>query len=94
MAIRNFKNRATEQIFNGKLHRRLPQQIQRRAKMRLIQLHSAVSIEDMMLPPSNRLEKLRGDHAGQYSVRINNQFRICFNWQEGNAFDVEIVDYH
>jgi proteic killer suppression protein len=65
-----------------------------RARLKLAQLHAAANLEFMMLPPSNRLETLKGDRKGQHSVRINQQWRLCFKWQDGNAFDVEIDDYH
>lgn len=68
--------------------------IQRKAKMRLDRIDAAVRLDDLRVPPSHRLEALRGDRKGQYSIRINDQWRICFRWENGNALDVEIVDYH
>ena len=73
---------------------RLPPEIRERARLRLAQLNAAATLEFMMIPPSNRLEALKGDRKGQHSVRINQQWRICFRWSDGNAFDVEITDYH
>jgi len=74
--------------------RRVPTEIRKRAAMRLIQLNAATRVEDLRLPTSNRLEQLRGDRAGQWSIRINDQWRVCFRFESGDAFDVEIVDYH
>lgn len=68
--------------------------IETTAVRRLVALHGASSLRDLMIPPNNRLEPLRGDRSGQHSIRINDQYRICFRWHEGNAYDVEIVDYH
>lgn len=66
----------------------------KRATVKLLMVHAAISLGDLTSPPANRLEKLRGDRTGQHSIRINDQYRICFLWQDGNAYDVEIVDYH
>jgi len=92
--IKHFHCRETEKIWNGDLSRRLPETIQRVARRKLRMLNNARSLEDLRLPPANRLEALKGDRAGQYSIRINEQWRICFTWREGDAFNVEIVDYH
>lgn len=92
--IRSFADTETERFFSIGKARRLPRDILRRAAMRLRQLDAATRIEDLRLPPSNRLEPLRGDRAGQHSIRINEQWRICFRFAHGDAFDVEIVDYH
>jgi proteic killer suppression protein len=92
--IRSFGDSETENFYAAGKSRRLPTEIRKRAAMRLIQLNAATRIEDLRLPPSNRLESLHGDRAGQWSVRINNQWRVCFNFTDGDAFDVEIVDYH
>jgi proteic killer suppression protein len=92
--IRSFASRETEKLFNRQFSRRLPHNIQRKARIKLEILEAAESLEDLGLPPSNRLEKLIGDREGQYSIRINNQWRICFHFHEGDAFNVEIVDYH
>ena len=94
MAIKNFKDKEAERIFKGYFSKKLPQQIQRKARMRLVQLHTAASVEDLRLPPSNHLEQLSGDRKGQHSIRINNQYRVCFKWNDGNVAEVEITDYH
>lgn len=92
--IKSFKDKETEKVFRRQYSRRLPQDIQRAALRRLAYLHSAKEINDLRAPPSNRLEKLSGDRQGQYSLRINDQWRICFEWVDNNAYEVEIVDYH
>jgi proteic killer suppression protein len=92
--IRSFKAREAERIFQGTYSRRLPRNIQRIAARKLEMICAASQINSLRIPPSNRLEKLKGDRAGQYSIRINDQWRICFVWRNGDAFDVEIVDYH
>ena len=92
--IRSFASVETERFFATGKSRRLPTEILKRAAMRLTQLNAATSIEDLRFPPSNRLEALKGDRKGQWSVRVNNQWRICFRFADGDAFDVEIVDYH
>lgn len=92
--IRSFGNAETESLFNTGKSRRLPPEILRRALLRLTQLDAAVVIEDLRFPPSNRLEALSGNRAGQWSLRINEQWRICFRFEASDVFDVEIVDYH
>lgn len=92
--MRSFANAETERFFATGKSRRLPTEIIKRAVMRLTQLGAATSIEDLRFPPSNRLEALKGDRRGQWSIRINEQWRICFRFAEGDAFDVEITDYH
>jgi toxin HigB-1 len=92
--IKTFADRDTQRLFEGEVARRYPPEIRKRARLKLAQLHAAANLEFMTLPPSNRLEALKGDRKGQHSVRVNQQWRLCFRWQEGNAFDVEIVDYH
>lgn len=92
--IKTFKCKETEKIFNGKFSKKLPHDIQRRALIKLHSLDVAEDIKDLLIPPSNNLELLTGDRKGQHSIRINDQFRICFQWIENNAFDVEIIDYH
>ncbi len=92
--IQTFKDKETEQVYSGFAQRRLAPDIARRALHKLIALNEAESITDLRIPPSNRLEQLKGDRKGQYSIRINMQYRICFSWKDGNAYDVEIVDYH
>jgi len=92
--INSFRCKETEKIFSGKFSSKLPQEIQRLAARKLDYLDSAGELEDLRSPPGNRLEALKDDRAGQYSVRINDQWRICFVWRDNNAHDVEIVDYH
>ncbi len=92
--IRSFKSKEAEKIFNRERSQRLPSDIQQVALRKLRMLNRAVTLQDLRVPPANRLEKLSGDRAGQYSIRINDQWRICFNWEAGDAQNVEIVDYH
>lgn len=92
--IRSFKCQETERIFEGRFSRRLPQDIQRLAARKLEMLAAASELNSLCVPPANRLEKLKGDREGMYSVRINDQWRVCFNWSGTDAHDVEIVDYH
>ncbi len=92
--IASFKCKETEKIFNGKFSGKLPQNIQRIAARKLEQLNAASVLDTLRVPPGNKLEALRGDRAEQHSIRINSQWRLCFVWREGNAFDVEVVDYH
>jgi len=92
--IRSFGNSETESLFATGKSRRLPPEILRRAITRLYQLHFARCIEDLREPPSNRLEVLKGGRGGQWSIRINDQWRVCFRFEEGDACDVEIADYH
>lgn len=92
--IRSFRSKETEKLFNRERSHKLPYDIQQIALRKLRMLHRAVTLEDLRIPPANRLEKLAGDRLGQYSIRINDQWRICFEWQAGDAHNVEIVDYH
>jgi proteic killer suppression protein len=92
--IRSFRDADTEKIFKPQFVRKFPPDIQQRAFMRLNALDAAVNLEDLRLPPSNRLAALKGDRKGQHSLRINDQWRICFVWRKGHAEHVEIVDYH
>ncbi len=92
--IRTWADAEAEKLFNLQRSRKLPSDLQRVALRKLRMVDAAVTLEDLTIPPANRLEKLRGDRAGQWSIRINDQWRICFAWREGNAYDVEIVDYH
>lgn len=92
--IRSFKNRDTRAVFDGEFVKSLDQRIQQRTRERLKYLDSAIDLRDLMIPPSNQLEALKGERRGQYSIRINKQWRICFVWKDADAFDVEIVDYH
>ena len=92
--ITNFADRETEKIWQGVPSRRLPASIQQRARLKLRMVHAAVRIDDLRIPPANRIEALRGDREGQHSIRINEQWRVCFRWADGHAHDVEIADYH
>jgi proteic killer suppression protein len=92
--IRSFESKETEKIFNRQRSRKLPQNIQQVALRKLRMLNRTVTLRDLRVPPANRLEKLSGERAGQYSIRINDQWRVCFEWQDGDAHNVEIVDYH
>jgi toxin HigB-1 len=92
--IRSFKTKDTEAIFRGEFVKGTDDQIQQRAREKLKYLDSAGDLRDLMIPPSNRLEALKGERKGQYSIRINQQWRICFKWDNGDASDVEITDYH
>ncbi|MFC1591463.1 type II toxin-antitoxin system RelE/ParE family toxin [Thermodesulfobacteriota bacterium] len=92
--IKTFKDREIEKIFNLVFSRKLPQNIQQVAVRKLSYLHSAKDIKDLTIPPANKLERLSGNRKGQHSIRINDQWRICFKWRNGNAYDEEIVDYH
>jgi toxin HigB-1 len=91
--IRSFRDKDTEEIFQQRRVRKY-QQIASVALRRLVQIDSAEELRDLASPPANRLELLRGNRAGQYSVRINDQYRICFRWKNGHAYEVEIADYH
>ncbi|HEX9593071.1 MAG TPA: type II toxin-antitoxin system RelE/ParE family toxin [bacterium] len=92
--IRSFKCVETEKLFHGQFSRKLPHEIQRIAARKLEMITAATTLDALRVPPANRLEALRGERAGQHSIRINRQWRICFVWRNGDAFDVEIVDYH
>lgn len=92
--IQSFADPDTQTLFEREGSRRLPSDIQRIALRKLRQIDAAIALQDLRAPPGNRLELLKGDRAGQHSIRINDRWRICFRWQDGNAFDVEIVDYH
>ena len=92
--IRSFANAETERFFATGKSRRWPPEIRKRTVMRLTQLDSATKLDDLRVPPSNRLEALGYDRRGQWSIRINDQWRVCFRFENGDAFDVEIVDYH
>lgn len=94
MVIRSFASAETERLFATGKSRRLPPDILRRAVMRLAQLDAATALEDLRQPPSHRLEALSGNRAGQWSIRINAQWRVCFRFEAGDVLDVEIVDYH
>ncbi|MEA5534972.1 type II toxin-antitoxin system RelE/ParE family toxin [Crocosphaera sp. XPORK-15E] len=92
--IKSFNDKETEKIFSRQRSRRIPPEIQQIAYRKLRMLHNAVILADLRIPPANRLEKLKGDRIGQYSIRINEQWRLCFEWRDCDAYQVEIVDYH
>lgn len=92
--IKNFASKETEKVFNREFSRRLPPEIQHKARLKLEFLDAAETLLDLRNPPSNNLDKLSGDRQGQYSIRINKQWRLCFVWQGSDAYEVEIVDYH
>jgi proteic killer suppression protein len=92
--IRGFRDRETERVFRRERTRALAPDVQRMAQRKLTVLDAAESLEDLRVPPGNRLEKLSGDRAGQHGIRINDQWRICFRWRDGDAAEVEIVEYH
>jgi proteic killer suppression protein len=92
--IRSFRSRVEQGIWRGDIVPALPIQIQQRARRKLRMLNQAQTLADVSVPPGNRLERLAGDRVGKYSIRINEQWRICFGWSDGDCFDVEIVDYH
>ena len=92
--IESFASDETRKIFLGNISTKLPKDIQRTARRKLIYLDDAEDLQDLIAPPGNRLEKLKGNRSGQYSIRINDQWRICFEWVDNKAKNVEIVDYH
>mgnify|MGYP006088709805 CR=1 FL=1 len=92
--IKSYCNKLTQQVAEGSFPKKLSNEIRTRALMRLVQLDNATSMDDLRLPPSNHLEKLSGSRQGQYSIRINQQWRLCFEFENGHAFNVEIIDYH
>ena len=92
--IKSFADKRTAAVFSGYFVRALPNQIQSRARAKLLAIDAAKQLDDLRIPPGNRLEALNGNRRGQHSLRINNQWRICFEWREGAAWNVEIVDYH
>jgi proteic killer suppression protein len=92
--IRSFKSRLAEEIWHGEAVRRLPVELQPAVRRKLRMLNNAQNLSDLRVPPGNRLEALKGDRAGQLSIRVNDQWRICFEWREGDAYEVEVVDYH
>jgi len=92
--IRSFRDKATERVFNRERVRKFDLKLQRLAQRKLAILDAAEALDDLRVPPGNRLEKLSGDRKGQHSIRINDQWRICFRWLDGDAHDVETTDYH
>ncbi|MFO8091001.1 MAG: type II toxin-antitoxin system RelE/ParE family toxin [Desulfatiglandaceae bacterium] len=92
--IKSFQDKETEKIFNRQISSKLPQDIQHIARKKLIMLDAAAQLNDLRTPPGNRLEALKRDWKGQHSIRINDQWRICFKWRDGDAYDAQITDYH
>lgn len=92
--IKSFRGKETEKIFNRQFSGKLQQNIQRVARKKLVILDAAPELTDLRIPPGNQLEALKGNRKGQYSIRVNDQWRICFKWSDGDAYDVEITDYH
>jgi len=92
--IKSFRNAAAEAAWQRRFLKGIPNDITKAANRKLMQLHNARDLEDLRAPPGNRLERLSGDRKGQHSIRINDQWRICFRWRDGDAHDVEVVDYH
>ena len=92
--IKTFADQDTKRLFHGQRPRKLPDEIWKRGARKLLVLHAVTSLSELSVPPGNQFEKLKGDREGQHSIRINQQWRICFVWRDGHAFDAEIVDYH
>lgn len=92
--IRSFRDRETEKLFRRERSRAVPTALRRVALRKLVQLDAADALDDLKVPPGNRLERLRGDREGQWSIRVNERWRVCFEWRQGDAHEVEIVDYH
>jgi proteic killer suppression protein len=92
--IRTFRDKRAGALFIGEEIRGIQRALQQRARLKLLMLDKAASLNDLLSPPGNRLEKLKGDRAGQYSIRVDRQWRVCFRWAAGEAFDVEFCDYH
>lgn len=92
--IRSFRDKETEKVFQREVSRKFSPALQHQGQRKLAILEGAETLQDLRIPPGNRLERLKGDREGQYSIRINDQWRICFKWSEGGADDVEITDYH
>jgi proteic killer suppression protein len=92
--IKSFSGKETQKVFERTFSQKLPQNIQAKARQKLVLIDAAAELEDLRIPPGNRLEELKDDRKGQHSIRINDQWRICFVWKNGDAYKVEIVDYH
>lgn len=92
--IRSFADRATLAIFRGSYVKSVDPALQRKARQKLLMIDAAIRITDLLVPPGNRLERLSGDRNDQHSIRVNDQWRICFVWRDDNAYDVELIDYH
>jgi proteic killer suppression protein len=94
MSIKSFACAETEKLFNDERGTAIPNQILKRSRRKLLIIDAAINVNDLRVPPGNHLEKLSGNRSGQHSIRINDQYRVCFTFRNGNAFQVEIVDYH
>ena len=92
--IKSFSCKETQRVFERSFSKKLPQDIQAKARQKLVLIDAAVELNDLRIPPGNRLEELKEDRKGQHSIRVNDQWRICFIWSAGDAYDVEVVDYH
>lgn len=92
--IKSFADKDTERLWNRQYARSIPTDLQRRARKKLVMVNAAESVQDLRSPPGNHLEELQGDRKGQHSIKINDQFRVCFVWRGGDAYDVEVTDYH
>ena len=92
--IKHWRDAGTELLWKEERSRRIPATLYKPALKKLQMLNAATALTDLLVPPGNRLERLRGDREGQYSIRINDQYRVCFEWRESNAYEVEITDYH
>jgi addiction module HigA family antidote len=92
--IKSFADKETERLFRGRKSKAVPTELRERALSKLLVLNAATNVEDLRAPPGNRLEKLRGDREGRWSIRVNRQYRVCFSWIGADAHDVEITDYH
>ncbi len=92
--IKSFRDKETQKIFHRLVSSKLPRNIQHTARRKLVMLDSATELNDLRIPPGNRLEALKGNRKGQHSIRINDQWRICLRWKAGDAYNVEITDYH
>ena len=92
--IKSFKDKETEKLLNRHFSKKLPQNLQHLARRKLVMLDAAPELNALLIPPGNRLEALKGDRKGQHSIRINDQWRVCFRWKTGDAYEVEIADYH
>ena len=92
--IKSFKDKETEKLFNRHFSKKLPQNLQHLARRKLVMLDATPELNALLIPPGNRLEALKGDRKGQHSIRINDQWRVCFRWKTGDAYEVEIADYH
>lgn len=94
MSIRSFADKRTAAVFDGRVVKRVSVKLQQRARRKLNMIDAAISVEDLRIPPGNRLECLSGDRSGQFSIRVNDQWRLCFDWKDGDAVKVDFVDYH